>query len=423
MPPKRARASGHGPSVSRRQPDDAAPSRYVYTPLLGAAQVLWGVIAAPLAFARCVEQRNGANVDQVPAIAFCGIALCGARFTRRAWEECGVSLTDLTLPAVSRFIVSAPLNIDSFELGGPRAMLNFLKLIARDGHRHRHCLTPSVNGLLGRFCTEFVDKLRRACGATPFPHLTDLYVRDEDGPTLFAALKPTLRGVQFDGCDVAAATAGLQGTTRLRRLSFANLNDNVSDDAGELASAISGNALHMLGFRKTSISSVALSRILRSAGRQNGVGTLRTLKLSDSSVSGNFAVVADVLFLLPLKRLSLFYCGVTDEQAAHIAAVLRRPGCQLEDLDLYENRIGPAGAKAIAEAFTVNSSLRVLCLRHNRVLDDGGVALAEGLAHNKSLVALDLATSGVTRRTHAAFAATRLSNTTLAELTLPPKRG
>ena len=62
----------------------------------------------------------------------------------------------------------------------------------------------------------------------------------------------------------------------------------------------------------------------------------------------------------------------------------------LERLDLYGNRIGDAGAMALATALQTNTSLKALDLRLNKIGDAGAKDLATALHTNTSLTTLDL---------------------------------
>ena len=52
---------------------------------------------------------------------------------------------------------------------------------------------------------------------------------------------------------------------------------------------------------------------------------------------------------------------------------------------MSHNKIGDAGATAIANAIAVNASLKSLALNHNNIGDAGAAAIANAIAVNASL--------------------------------------
>lgn len=60
----------------------------------------------------------------------------------------------------------------------------------------------------------------------------------------------------------------------------------------------------------------------------------------------------------------------------------------MEYLNLGENNLGGAGAKQIAEALKVNTTLIEVDLSLNYIDDEGGKAIAEALDVNKTLKVL-----------------------------------
>ena len=59
-------------------------------------------------------------------------------------------------------------------------------------------------------------------------------------------------------------------------------------------------------------------------------------------------------------------------------------------LNLFNNRIGAEGARALAEALKTNKALTSLDLRRNSIGAEGARALAEALKTNSALTSLDL---------------------------------
>ena len=62
-----------------------------------------------------------------------------------------------------------------------------------------------------------------------------------------------------------------------------------------------------------------------------------------------------------------------------------RVNASLKTLELNLNKIGDAGAAAIANAIAVNASVTKLYLYHNKIGDEGAKALASALEVNASL--------------------------------------
>ena len=52
-------------------------------------------------------------------------------------------------------------------------------------------------------------------------------------------------------------------------------------------------------------------------------------------------------------------------------------------LNLYDNRIGPEGAKSLADALKVNASLTSIQLKNNKLGDEGWGAIFAGICSNK----------------------------------------
>ena len=71
----------------------------------------------------------------------------------------------------------------------------------------------------------------------------------------------------------------------------------------------------------------------------------------------------------------------------------RRGG--LRELDLYGCKLGPEGAKVIAEELKQNTFLEVLRLRFNGIGPEGATSLGEMLPHNEALLTLDLSNNGM----------------------------
>jgi len=71
-----------------------------------------------------------------------------------------------------------------------------------------------------------------------------------------------------------------------------------------------------------------------------------------------------------------------------------RASRRCEQLSLYNNGIGAAGAAWLACALMANRTLSVLGLADNSIGDEGAAALARALATNRSLTRVCMATGG-----------------------------
>ena len=99
-------------------------------------------------------------------------------------------------------------------------------------------------------------------------------------------------------------------------------------------------------------------------------------------------------------ELTLAGRGVDDEGATKLAVALRTDRSRnvvtrLTKLELWNNRIGVAGAKALAAALADNDVLRELHMNGNHLGDDGVIAIAKALGKNKALRRLGLAMNRV----------------------------
>lgn len=94
------------------------------------------------------------------------------------------------------------------------------------------------------------------------------------------------------------------------------------------------------------------------------------------------------------------------------------PIASLRELRLEGNRIGAAGAMALARALTVNEALETLTLALNPIGPDGAKALASAIKHNPTLAHLDLADCGIGDEGAEALGNALRSNTALRTLRL-----
>ncbi|CAJ1385243.1 unnamed protein product [Effrenium voratum] len=86
-----------------------------------------------------------------------------------------------------------------------------------------------------------------------------------------------------------------------------------------------------------------------------------------------------------VTQLNLSMNPLGDEGAAHVAALLARPGLPLARLSLNGCGIGAQGARHLASALAERPELSVVELMNNRLGAEGGEAILEALSKNKKL--------------------------------------
>jgi hypothetical protein len=92
--------------------------------------------------------------------------------------------------------------------------------------------------------------------------------------------------------------------------------------------------------------------------------------------------------------------GFAPEEFELLSKAMKFPDCKLMQLRVEgtrkninkskESNAGDAGAAAIADALTINSSLQVLSFSNSNIGDSGAIALANALKLNQSLKILRL---------------------------------
>jgi hypothetical protein len=147
---------------------------------------------------------------------------------------------------------------------------------------------------------------------------------------------------------------------------------------------------------------------------------LRTLDLSKNKIGPEGAkVIAEALKLgtAVVTELGLNANNIGPEGAIAIAQALK-VNAVLTSLHLYGNSIGPEGAIAIAEALKVNAVLTVLWLADNNICVDGAKAIAEALKVNAVLTTLHLDKNNIEREGAVAIAEALKVNAVLTKLEL-----
>ena len=70
----------------------------------------------------------------------------------------------------------------------------------------------------------------------------------------------------------------------------------------------------------------------------------------------------------------------------------------VQRLELHGNRIGNAGAEAMAQMLGTNRTMTHLDLSNNEIGDEGAILLARGLRHNPTITALSLRNNDISRQ-------------------------
>jgi len=107
-------------------------------------------------------------------------------------------------------------------------------------------------------------------------------------------------------------------------------------------------------------------------------------------------VIADALKInTTLEHFDIYYDKIGDAGAAALAGALA-VNSSLRRLGAYECGIGAVGSRAMADALDTNSSLQILSLDDNYTMGDAGAAaLAGALAVNSSLEELSAINCGI----------------------------
>ena len=98
-----------------------------------------------------------------------------------------------------------------------------------------------------------------------------------------------------------------------------------------------------------------------------------------------------------LRKLSLVRCQLGAGEAALVARALAASGCQLEELDIGDNRLGDAGWTALAAALRANRKLRRLLLWRTHAGPAGAREIVAALRStgDSALEVLDLHSNGL----------------------------
>ena len=115
-----------------------------------------------------------------------------------------------------------------------------------------------------------------------------------------------------------------------------------------------------------------------------------------------------------LKKLDIYDSSISDDGAAAISDGLKSNN-SLQELDIGKNNMTSEGAKKIAEAIKVNTTLKILMIHSNTISDDGAAAISDGLKSN-SLQLLSMSYNNITSEGAKEIAEAIKVNTTLHTL-------
>ena len=185
----------------------------------------------------------------------------------------------------------------------------------------------------------------------------------------------------------------LQANTTLISLKLCNINNN---GAVNIAKAIQMN---------TTLQTLDMSH-----------NQISKLYLPTNTITGEGAkVVAEAIQVnTTLETLDLSFNRLSDDGASFISDILK----SLQQLNMCRNDISSKGAKVIAEANRLNTTLEKLDLSFNKLSDDGASFISDGLKTNMSLQELKMSKNNITSEGAKMIAEALQLNTTLKQLDL-----
>lgn len=124
--------------------------------------------------------------------------------------------------------------------------------------------------------------------------------------------------------------------------------------------------------------------------------TLRVLCLSDTNIDNRTAIALSQMLETNTTLTKLDLGG--NQNIGFLGAVAIAAGVRtLKQLDLRNTRLGPVGAKALAQLIRTNNSLKYLNLSRNNFGDEGAIHVVEALVYNTSLEKLSLSMCSITK--------------------------
>ena len=159
----------------------------------------------------------------------------------------------------------------------------------------------------------------------------------------------------------------------------------------------SNTSIHMLTFScgyATAVGGIG-DEILNAYQENNRHLTHLHIQNADLQNGGDQAITTTLIRCTNLKQITLWDCGITDEQLLQMVEAIRGHR-SLEELNLRVNRIGNAGCVAIATLLEdPNCSLHTLDVSLNAIGNEGASILAISLTNNTKLQQLRLVRNAI----------------------------
>jgi len=233
-----------------------------------------------------------------------------------------------------------------------------------------------------------------------------VFRREGPGPAWGVDYDPVLARIEandasFHDVNLQVAPLGTEGATRLGRALAANthvvslaLGCTALREAGAAALAeglARNNALRTFWLHDDAVGAAGNVALLQSLPRGVSEVTRWKTQGGDACAVAAAARLKDAVLGAALTRVSLWMQRIGDAGAEALAGALQVNGT-LKTLGLNENEIGDAGAQELARALRTNTSLTRLDLWRNDIHDLGADAFSEALKENRvmELVALNL---------------------------------
>ena len=242
-------------------------------------------------------------------------------------------------------------------------------------------------------------------------------------------------GFSSDDGDYSQLGAAIAQNTHLTELQVELHNDGeiVHEDFYEGLKR--NTSIHMLTFScgyATVVGGIG-DEILNAYQENNRHLTHLHIQNADLQNGGDQAITTTLIRCTNLKQITLWDCGITNEQVVPIVEAIEGHN-SLEELHLKVNRIGNAGCVAIATLLEdPNCNLHTLDVSISAIGNEGASILAISLTNNTKLQQLSLISNAIDVSVRDVFSrilcdtssidSTYSSNHTLEEVTLSQRRG
>jgi Ran GTPase-activating protein (RanGAP) involved in mRNA processing and transport len=234
-----------------------------------------------------------------------------------------------------------------------------------------------------------------------------------------------LEALKLSNCSIDLANLGLlvdslQRTPTITELDLRGNSFFPSPNTDRILSTIISRS-HL---KKLNLSFCCLRTVDGIASALIGTSSLRELCLDNNAYFG-YRRICELAAALKtnttLETLSLRWCDIGkngDTYGASALADALTVNRSLRSLNLDDNPLGEKGIRPLADALTYNSSLRCLSVNYTECEDGGAAAFAHALAHGSSIIELDLGNCDITNTGAIALARGVTLNTKLRRLNL-----